>query len=376
MQTPHNGVLVDASLNALRAKGNLLTQTPVVEGQIQPASVDLRLGAKAYRMQAGFLPGSHRTVKECIDALCMGIQDLTQPLLLEKGAVYIVPLQESLALPPQVIGSASPKSSTGRLDIFVRLLTDHATTYDTVPAGYTGPLYLEISPLTFPIVARMGDRLNQLRLRQGDVRVSDEELAKLHASTPLMRETDMPLISGVKSQVDEGLWISMNLHGNQEYDNPIIGYRAKHHTQPVDLARVGGYDWRHYWEPITRADCRPLILYPEEFYIFASREGICVPPSHAAELVAYDTRIGEIRVHYAGFFDPGFGYDPAGKNHGTTAVLEVRAHDVPCMLEHGQPIGRFLYEKLLQAPTQLYGSGIGSNYAKQGLKLAKQFRME
>ncbi|PZP39824.1 MAG: 2'-deoxycytidine 5'-triphosphate deaminase [Pseudomonas fluorescens] len=369
------GVLVDTDLHHLFAQGHLSSQTPLVEGQVQPASLDLRLGTKAYRIQAGFLPGKGRKVSECLPDLCMTELDLTQPQLFERGAVYLVPLQESLNLPPHIEATASPKSSTGRLDIFVRLLTDHATIYDTVTAGYSGPMFVEISPLTFPIVIRAGDRLNQLRLRQGDVRVSDADLTTLHTQIPLLRQQ----VGKGEGAMNQGLWISIDLHGEQSNsvgDNPIIGYRAKHHTQPIDLARIGGYQWSHFWEPITRSNTKPLILYPEEFYIFASSEGICVPPSHAAELVAYDTRIGEIRVHYAGFFDPGFGFNGTPETNGTTAVLEVRAHDVPCVLEHGQPIGRFLYEKLLQTPANTYGSGIGSNYANQGLKLAKQFKMD
>jgi dCTP deaminase len=374
MTAQKNGVLVDTSLYALHKAGGLTAQTPLAEGQIQPASVDLRLGAKAYRVQAGFLPASGRTVESYLPSLCMSELDLTKPQLLERGAVYIVPLQEGLKLPAEIVGSASPKSSTGRLDIFVRLVLDGVTTYDTVPAGYSGPMYLEISPLTFPIVARMGDRLSQLRLRCGEVRISDTELQALHKKTPLMRPADVPLLTDNGAVMNEGLWISIDLHGPGSEADPIIGYRARHHTQPVDLAKVGHYPWDAFWEPIRRS-VNPLILYPEEFYIFASREGICVPPSHAAELVAYDTRIGEIRVHYAGFFDPGFGYDTKGGTHGTRAVLEVRAHDVPCVLEHGQPIGRFLYEKLVATPEKLYGSDIGSNYAGQTLKLAKQFIM-
>ncbi len=376
-----SGVLTDADLTHLFASKHLSSATPLVEGQIQPASLDLRLGTKAYRIQAGFLPGTSRKVMDCLPDLCMTELDLTQPQLFERGAVYLVPLQEALALPAHIMGAASPKSSTGRLDIFVRLLTDNAATYDTVAPGYTGQLYVEISPLTFPIIIRAGDRLNQLRLRQGDVRVSDADLHLLHTQVPLLRQHE-------KAQMEQGLWISIDLHGTQTNStgaNPVVGYKARHHTQPIDLARIGGYNWANFWEPITRANSKPLILYPEEFYIFASSEGICVPPSHAAELVAYDTRVGEIRVHYAGFFDPGFGYNSPNSTpntqhstleNGTTAVLEVRAHDVPCVLEHGQPIGRFLYEKLLQTPTRTYGSEIGSNYANQGLKLAKQFKMD
>ena len=367
-----NGVLVDIDLQRLVAQNAINAQTSLLPGQIQPASLDLRLGVKAYRVQAGFLPGASRKVMDCVPDLCMTELDLTQPQLFERGSVYIVPLQESMTLPAHVCGIASSKSSTGRLDILTRLITDNADTYDTIAPGYQGQLYLEIAPLTFPIIMRAGDCLNQVILYQGNIHVSDADLRELHDKVPLLRQQDV-------THMAQGLWISIDLHGNQSNsrgENPVVGYKARHHTQPIDLARIGGYQWESFWEPITRSNSKPLILYPEEFYIFASAEGICVPPTHAAELVAYDTRVGEIRVHYAGFFDPGFGYNGKPENNGTTAVLEVRAHDVPCVLEHGQPIGRFLYQRLLQNPSRIYGSGIGSNYANQGLKLGKQFRMD
>lgn len=376
LEPPLSGVLVDSDLAALHAAGGIVVATPLLEGQVQPASLDVRLGPKAYRIQAGFLPQRGATVASYLPTLAMAELDLSQPQLFEKGGVYLVQLQESLRLPADVLGGASPQSSTGRLDIFVRLLLDGVTTYDTVPAGYSGPLWLEISPLTFPIVARAGDRLSQLRLRRGQVRMNDSELKTLHAATPLVRNLQGPLLADDVLHIHDGLWFSIDLHGKPDEANPVIGYRARHHTQPVDLARVGGYPWHQFWEPMYRNHGEPLILYPEEFYIFCSREGVCIPPSTAAEMVAYDTRIGEIRVHYAGFFDPGFGYDPSGRLHGTTAVLEVRAHDVPCVLEDGQPIGRFIYEKLARPSASLYGSGIGSNYAGQGLKLGKQFVMK
>jgi dCTP deaminase len=369
-----SGVLVDAELKGLIGSGGISASTPVEKGQIQPASMDLRLGAKAYRIQASTLPGPRGTVRERIADLVMGEMDLTKPQLFERGAVYLVPLQEGLKLPRGVQGTCSPKSSTGRLDIFVRVLTDDTSIYDTVAEGYEGPLYLEISPLTFPIMARMGDKLTQLRLRNGDVRVSDAELTSLHEKNPLLfglREPDEV------AHMREGLWVSIDLTRKDDGagENPIIGYKAKRHTQPIDLAKIANYPWRRFWEPITASDCAPLILYPEEFYIFVSREHLCVPPGYSAEMVAYDTRIGELRVHYAGFFDPGWGMTE-GKFHGTPAVLEVRAHDVPCVLKDGQRIGRFIYEHLSGEPEALYGSGIGSNYAGQRLKLAKQFKME
>lgn len=361
------GVLVDTDFTELATLGALTSDAPLVEGQIQPASVDLRLGAKAYRIQAGFLPGKTRTVAECLGGLTMNTMDLTKPCLFERGAIYLVPLQEGLNLPPEILGSSSPKSSTGRLDIFVRLVTDTSMTYDTVEPGYKGPLYLEIAPLTFPVMLQQGDRLNQLRLHKGDAKLSWEAQKQLHTQTPLL------YLNG--EAVANPQWISIDTHGPVAEADPIVGYRAKHHTLPINLRNVGAYNWHQFWEPIHRSDCTPLILYPEDFYIFASCEGVCVPQGYAAELVAYDTRVGEIRVHYAGFFDPGWGINPAGQQQGTRAVLEVRAHDVPCVLEHGQPIGRFLYEQLLHTPKAMYGAGIGSNYAGQGLKLAKQFNM-
>lgn len=374
-----HGVLVDgdirrlASAGALRLADGGAWQEDGGKPLVQPASLDLRLGNKAYRLQATALPGTKKGVMEGIRPLIMSEIDLSTPQLFERGGVYLVPLMEALALPQDLAATASPKSSTGRLDIFVRLVTDGCDTYDTVVHGYEGGLYVEVCPLTYPVLVRAGDRLNQLRLRRGDVRLADADMVAWHKKQPLVYGNDGRPVTDAR--MEQGLWTSIDLGGDME-GNPIIGYKAKYHTQPVDLAKVGGYDWKPFWEPIRKSDCQPLILYPESFYIFASRERVCVPPEVSAELVAYDTRIGEIRVHYAGFFDPGFGFDPNGVELGTTAVLEVRAHDVPCVLEHGQTIGRFVFEKLAGVPEALYGSGIGSNYSGQRLKLAKQFVMD
>lgn len=375
-----DGVLIDRELQALFAEGGICLENaamPLAAGQIQPASMDLRLGTKGYRVQASMLPGPGGKLLERIKPLIMYELDLTEPRLLERGAVYVVPLMEGLKLPNGLLANSSPKSSTGRLDIFVRLITDGGSIYDTIEEGYEGPLFLEIMPLTFPVMVRAGDRLNQLRIRRGNPICSDVELREIHTQTPLIY-TAANGEENEPAHMADGLWMSIDLkgRGGEGGDNPIVGYRAKRHTQPVDLAKVQHYAWRDYWEPLRVGDCRPLILYPGEFYIFMSRERLRVPPQLSAELVAYDTRVGELRLHYAGFFDPGFGHDPAGKNNGTAAVLEVRAHDVACVLEHGQRIGRFVYERLTGVPNELYGQAIGSNYAGQGLKLAKQFRME
>lgn len=374
-----DGVLVDRELHRLFAEGAIRLAEgapPLVKGQIQPASMDLRLGPKAYRVQATMLPGPGGKVMERIRPLIMAEVDLTRPQLLERGAVYVVPLLEGLKLDVSLLANSSPKSSTGRLDIFVRMLTDGGSIYDSVSEGYEGPLFLEIMPLTFSVVVRMGDRLNQLRVRRGPTVCGDAELHEIHGNTPLIYSAEKGQ-EHEPAHMADGLWMSIDLKGRSgAAGDSIVGYRAKRHTQPIDLERIQYYVWQEFWEPLRVTDCRPLILYPGEFYIFVSRERLRVPPRLSAELVAYDTRVGELRLHYAGFFDPGFGHDPAGEEHGTAAVLEVRAHDVACVLEHGQRMGRFVYERLTGEPDTLYGHSIGSNYAGQGLKLAKQFRME
>ncbi|MFO0500557.1 MAG: 2'-deoxycytidine 5'-triphosphate deaminase [Pseudomonadota bacterium] len=365
------GVLVDTQLKAFVAEGVIASEKPLDDGQIQPASMDVRLGAHAYRIQASVLPMRGETVEEAIKPLIMYDFSLSkQPRLLERGSIYMIKLQEGLKLPKGVSGIASPKSSTGRLDVFVRLLTDGGEVFDRVPDGYEGPLWLEVMPLTFPIKVRAGDRMLQLRLRSGETLVNDVALRALNAQTPLLHRR---ACDEGPTTIDEGLWISIDLqHGS---GNGVIGYRAKAHTQPVDLGKIGQHNWQTFWEPIPLTADQPLILYPEEFYIFASLEQVTVPPGYSAELVAYDTRVGELRLHYAGFFDPGWGM-VNGKSEGTRAVLEVRAHDVPCVLRHGQRLGRFVYETLSEAPEKLYGQEIGSNYSGQGLKLAKYFTMD
>ncbi len=366
------GVLPAQALQALVSEGTILADAPLVEGQIQPASIDLRLGPRAYRVRASFLPGAKATVGEKIDAYQMHAIDLSQGAVLERGCVYIVPLMEALDLPDRLTGMANPKSSTGRLDIFTRLITDYATAFDRIDAGYTGPLYAEIAPRTFSVLARQGDRLSQLRLRRGRKSFGDRETQRLHDRIPLAQTGD-----GAPVTIADGVALTIDLHGADE--SGLIGYRARHHAPLIDLSQVGIYEADDYWEPIYRGrggtdtDSDTLVLNPDDFYILASREAVTIPPDHAAEMVPYDTLVGEFRVHYAGFFDPGFGYAEAGGS-GTRAVLEVRSHDVPFLLEHGQTIGRLVYEPMTQVPDQLYGVDIGSNYQQQTLALAKQFK--
>ncbi len=357
------GILPDRDIAALFSSGALTSGRPLDADQIQPASLDLRLGEKAWRVRASFMPGRHATVEDKLARLKLHEIDLREGAVLETGCVYIVPLLEKLALPADVSASANPKSSTGRLDIFTRVMADHAQEFDKIPAGYAGQLYMEVSPRTFPIVARTGSRLSQIRFRKGHSLLSEAELATLHVEQTLVASEE-PNISG------GGIALSIDLEGDA---NGLIGYRGKRHSSLVDVDKRAAHDILDFWEPIYNRGSRDLILDPDEFYILVSREAVHVPPDVAAEMTPFDPLVGEFRVHYAGFFDPGFGHSAAGGT-GSRAVLEVRSHEVPFILEHGQVVGRLVYEHMLSRPKALYGTDLKSNYQAQGLKLSKHFR--
>ena len=359
------GILPSQALRGMIGRREIDGDVAVDSSQIQPASLDLRLGHVAYRVRASFLPGPQSRVQSKIDMFGMHEIDLSRGAVLERGCVYIVPLLESLALDKAVSGLANPKSSAGRLDIFTRLITDYAVTFDNVPKGYRGPLYVEISPGTFSVLVRTGTRLNQLRLRRGNPRYFDGPVRQLHEREGLVgSESGDADISG-------GVAFTADLTGAG--DGKPIGYRADKHAGLIDFDKPGHYDWTEFWEPIYPKRNASLILDPGDFYILVSKESVAVPPDYAAEMRAYDTLVGEFRVHYAGFFDPGFGHADAGGD-GSRAVLEVRSHDVPFVLEDGQTVGRLLYERLTETPDLLYGPSIGSTYQRQGLMLGKQFK--
>ena len=332
------GVLPDHALSDLFASGAIKSESPLDSDQIQPASLDLRLSKIAYRLRASFLPGRERTVEDTlkepgIELHRINISD--EGAVLETGCVYLVPLQESLALSQNLSGRANPKSSTGRIDVFTRVVTNYGTAFDAIPESYTGPLWLEISPRTFPILVRPGDRLAQLRLNRGRAREIDE------------------------------ITVSIDLASAA---NTPVGWRAKRHGGVIDLRGIGAHDITSFWEPLF-ARGRRLVLDPEEFYILASRETVTVPADQAAEMAPIAPELGEFRAHYAGFFDPGFGTNEGGSR----AVLEVRSRDVPFILEHGQPVAKLVYDPMTAMPKTLYG-GKRSNYQGQGLKLSKHFR--
>jgi dCTP deaminase len=361
---PHTtGLLPSQEIRALIRGREVQATEEIREEQIQPASLDLRLGAEAWRVRTSFLPGPGASVEERIRSFGMHRIELAHSAVLEKGCVYLVPLMESLALKSRVSGIANPKSSIGRLDVFTRLITDQSAVFDQIAAGYKGPLYAEISPRTFSVVVRRGISVSQLRLRRGSPPVTDTAMRRLHRAMPLVDAGE------AEADIDQGIAVTADL--SAEASRPV-GWRARRHGDLIDLACVDFYDPDEFWEPVHPDRRGTVVLNPGDFYILASKESVTVPPDHAAEMRPYDTRVGEFRVHYAGFFDPGFGFGASGA--GSRAVLEIRSFEVPFALRNGQLVGRLVYERLTAVPDKLYGSGIGSSYQRQGLQLAKQFR--
>ena len=346
-------------MQQLIADGAITATAAFTDGQVQPASLDLRLGTTAFRVRASFLTGKDATVTQRLADFKMHEMNLTNGAVLEKGCVYVVPLMESLALPAGISGAASAKSSIGRLDLLTRVITDQGVEFDRVPDGYTGQLYVEICPRSFSVVARTGQMLNQIIFRVGKTIIADDDLRALHHTTPIV--SGDPVIS-------DGLGFSVDLRPT---DDDLVGYRAKPHTGVIDLGKLGFYDPAEYWEEIRTTEGR-IILDPGAFYILVSREAITIPPNCAAEMAPYLAMVGEFRVHYAGFFDPGFGHSSSGT--GSRGVLEVRCHEAPFVLEHGQIVGRLVYEKMSEVPERLYGIALASNYQGQGLKLSKHFK--
>jgi dCTP deaminase len=368
---PGDGVLPNQWLAAAISEGVVdAAEFKIPAANIQPASVDLRLGEVGYRMRCSFLPDRY-AVEDRIDDLVLEKLDLHRDgVVLEPGRPYLIPLKEQLVLPASFRGKANPKSSTGRLDVFTRLITDGSYRFDEIAAGYRGRLYLEVVPLSFPIRVREDLTLNQLRLSVGHSAVSDDEIRTIHQASPLLFEEGRP-VAGSELAVSNGLFLSLDLRGQR--DGGWVGYRARENTALLDLTRSASFERDEYWEQVRREEGNRIVLSPKRFYLLLSKEAVTIPPTLAAEMTAYDPTSGELRTHYAGFFDPGFGYDPGGGFHGSRAALEVRAHDVPFMIEHGQPVCKLTFERMLEPPTALYGPDIGSSYQQQQDTLGKQF---
>jgi len=357
---PGTGVLPIQELEAMVARGEVAADIAIDPGQFQPASLDLRLGSIAYRVRASFLVGSGKNVTERLAEFEMHRVDLSDGAVLEKGCVYVAPLMERLSLPRGIHAVANAKSSTGRLDLLTRTITDGGVEFDRIPEGYTGRLFAEICPRSFSVLVRPGMRLNQIRFRKGSAQLSDRELHELHGI--------VGLVDG-KPVIGNGLGFSVDLRPDS---SDLVGYRAKPHAALIDLDGTKQYEASEYWEEV-RTSAGRIILDPGAFYILVSQEAVHIPPEYAAEMAPYLAVFGEFRVHYAGFFDPGFGHTGTGGG-GSRGVLEVRCHETPFVLEHGQVVGRLVYERMTERPQRLYGTAISSNYQGQGLKLSKHFR--
>jgi dCTP deaminase len=364
---PGTGILPYQAIAEMVRTRAIAAVPDIVPDQIQPASIDLRLGRLAYRVRASFLPGRDSKVMAKIEQMDgLPPLDLNGGAVLEKGCVYVVPLLEHIKLPNDVIGIANPKSSTGRLDVLTQLITDNGVAFDKVPVGYEGRLYIEVAPATFSVVVRESSRLNQLRFQRGNPPISKERLSKLYDDGQIIRtEYERRPIHN-----DYLVPVTIDLRGNGR-PGRTIGYRAKKHTDKIDIDISGGYDPEQFWDRLEYHAGEALILDPDEFYILATCEEVGVPADLAAEMVPYYTGSGEYRVHYAGFFDPGFGWD--GKAGGSRAVLEVRSY-VPFMLEHGQTVGWLRYMRMMSPPDRTYGEGLHSSYQNQGLALSKHFK--
>jgi len=336
---------------------------------VQPASLDLRLGEHAWALRCSFLPDVHSTVEDRIDDLALERIWIRDGATLERDRPYLIPLVEELHLPAHVRGRANPKSSTGRLDVFTRVLTDRNSRFDEIAPGYQGKLYLEVVPRSFAVKVEKLLSLNQLRLAVGDPRIADAALRRVHGDSPLLYMDSDPL-PPAELMLSDGLFLSVDLSGPADR---VVGYRAKRNSHRLDMSKLAHYEWRDYWEPVFPERGGRIVLDPEVFYLLLSAERVCVPPEYAAEMMAYDPTAGELRTHYAGFFDPGFGFDKTGRDFGTRAALEVRARDVPFMVEHRQAICKLAFEEMLELPDKLYGEEVGSSYQGQRTMLSKHF---
>jgi dCTP deaminase len=370
LEPDDSGVLASQHLRRAIELGVLdLGAGGLTDTAVQPASVDLHLGEVAYRIRCSFLPDASDVEAKRKDLVIDEI-DLSQGAVLETKRPYLIPLVESLELPPWLRAKANPKSSTGRLDVFTRVITDGSFRFDAIDAGYRGGLFLEVVPLSFTVRVRQGLALNQLRVLTADTHsLSDAELRELHAANPLLARRNEP-VPDDKLATSDGLFLGLDLRGGRDRR---VGYRSKDHTSVIDMGLIGHYDATRYWEAVIAEPEDRIVLDPERFYLLLSDEAVRIPPEYAAEMTAYDPTSGELRTHYAGFFDPGFGHDPRGEFIGSRAALEVRAHDVPFMIEHGQRVCKLTFEPMVAEPELLYGSGIGSSYQRQTDTLSKHF---
>ena len=343
-----SGYLTNQSIELACHEGIINSRVSLLASQFQPVSLDLRLGTHAFRIQSSFLP-ENDTVEIKLNEVKLYEIDLRDGGILEKGAIYLIPLLEELDFPKNFQGRTNPKSSTGRLDMFTRVIVDHGHRFDEIPSGYKGKMYLEVIPRSFPVRVKEGLRLNQLRIFQGNPHLTDIQLKNFYKKSPILFDDGGKPVKINEVKIDSGLFISLDLAGSGK--DGVVAYKAKTNSCVIDMSLNRHYHPMDFWEPITLTQIRNkrLILEPESFYIMMSKEKICIWPHLLAEMVAYEPNSGELRTHYAGFFDPGFGWHggKATKNQGTRAVMEVRPHDVPFMVEDGQTFCRLKFESVI-----------------------------
>jgi dCTP deaminase len=342
----------------------------IPEANVQPASLDLRLGERALRIRCSFLPGADTVERKLKDYVLDEIDLRGDGAMLEARCPYLIELKERLDLPVGLRGKANPKSSTGRIDVFTRVITDHSERFDEVAAGYQGPLYLEVVPLSFAVRVKEDLTLNQLRLSIGRPWLSDEQIREAHSAEPILFRGDQP-VATEDLVLSDGLFLGLDLHGDAQ---GRVGHSTRDSAPLLDLTAAEAADPGPFWDPVYREDGDRIVLSPKRFYLLMSDEAVSIPPHLAAEMTAYDPTSGELRTHYAGFFDPGFGFDPERRFRGSRAALEVRAHDVPFMVENGQAVCKLTFERMLEEPQTLYGSGIGSSYQQQEETLSRYFK--
>jgi len=371
LQPTSEGVLPGQLLEgAIRAGYIDAGRFKIPDGNVQPASLDLRLGERALRIRCSFLPGNDSVERKLKDYILDEIDLRGDGAMLEARCPYLIELKERLDLPAGLRGKANPKSSTGRIDVFTRVITDHSDRFDEIAPGYHGPLYLEVVPLSFAIRVKEDLTLNQLRLSMGRPWLSDDEVCRVHLAQPILFKGGAP-VPVDDLVLSHGLFLGLDLHGDERGQ---VGHSTRDSAPLLDLTMGGEVDPAPFWDPVFREDGDRLVLSPKRFYLLMSHEAVSIPPNLAAEMTAYDPTSGELRTHYAGFFDPGFGFDPTGGFRGSRAALEVRAHDVPFMVENGQAVCKLTFERMLEEPIALYGTGIGSSYQQQEETLSRYFR--
>lgn len=363
--TSTKGVLASQEIRELIHKGHIKHAD---EKSIRPASLDLTITSEVYRLEEMFLPKSGETIRDILKNARPSAHHLSHPL--ERNVLYLARLQEHLSLPDGIHCVCNPKSSTGRVDIQVRVLADGVPRYDAVmPGGYDGDLWLLMSPKSFPVKIDAGESLSQIRFVRGSSRVTEEEIEETLTAHDLLWDIEgKPLReSGRLSDQDGSLILGIDV------SRDLVGWECLGLHRILDLSKRGHYYAEEFFRPLRRTGDH-IRLQNNGFYILYTRERVQVPPHLACEMVPMDERSGEFRVHYAGFIDPGWGWGIDGSANGRRLVLEIRPFE-DIVLRDGQPVGKIKFEKMSSRPDQVYDQ-IDSNYINETElpRLSKHFR--